>query len=85
LWYYTRTSLNEPKKKTMKNFSQDNQSLGWDFNSGPPEYKALVSTTHPSCSLSTYCQWMHCNNHNLQKKDTSPSCISRLGVWSIQI
>lgn len=53
LWYYPRTSMNE-LKKSMKNFSQDSQSLGWDFNSGSPEYKALVSTTQPSCFLSLH-------------------------------
>jgi hypothetical protein len=35
----------EELRKTMKNFSQDSQSLGQDLNLGHPEYKAGLLPT----------------------------------------
>jgi hypothetical protein len=43
----------EELRKTTKNLSQDNQSLGRDLNARPPEYDAGVLTTRPWCLVSS--------------------------------
>jgi hypothetical protein len=50
LRYYSSIFLDDTKK-TKKNFSQDNQSLGQILNLGPPEYKERVITTTPQSLL----------------------------------
>jgi hypothetical protein len=45
----------EGLRKTMRILSWDIQSLSWDFNPGPPEYKAGVLTTHLQCLIEGVC------------------------------
>jgi hypothetical protein len=44
-------------EKNHENLSQDSQSLGRDFNLGPPKYEASMLTTQ-SCLFNVgYCAW----------------------------
>jgi hypothetical protein len=43
-------------EKNQENLSQDNQSQGWDLNSGRPEYKAGV-LNHATTTFGFTCNW----------------------------